>query len=98
MGPPAVIFTNAPDLLYTVLGRSAYMIPRKVNPDTRQPNRDFLAQLEDMKSKLKRSGGVVVHFDRVHWRSYLPDAKELETMLGLRILIRAPDGTIATAN
>jgi hypothetical protein len=51
-----------------------------------------------MKSRLKMSGGVVVHFDRVHWRSYLPDAKELETMLGLRILIRAPDGTIATVN
>ena len=98
LGPSAVIFTNAPDLLYTVLGRSAYMIPRKINPDTRQPNQDFIAQLDDMKSKLKMSGGVVVHFDRVHWRSYLPDAKELETMLGLRILIRAPDGTIATVN
>lgn len=96
--PSTVIFTNAPDLLYTVLGRSAYMIPRKVNPDTRQPNRDFLMQLDDMKSKLKMSGGVVVHFDRVHWRSYLPEAKELETILGLRILIRASDGTIATLN
>jgi hypothetical protein len=92
--PTALIFSNAPDVLYTLAGRPAHMLPRKLNPDTRLPNAQYLAQLGAMESKLKSSRGVIVYFDQVRWRRYLPDANELETTLALRALSRVADGTI----
>jgi len=90
----AVIYSNAPDVLYTLIGRAAYMLPRKTRPDAREPNSQFSAQIGEMEAKLKSSRGVIVYFDRVRWRRYLPDGEELEARIALRVLRRVSDGTI----
>jgi hypothetical protein len=70
------------------------MIPRKVNPDSRAENQQFYSQLAQMKHNMKMSNGVLVYFDRVAWRWYLPERKELETAMGLRLIFAGNDGAI----
>jgi len=96
--PRTPIFSNAPDVLYTLLGRSSEMIPRKTNPDTRAPNENYNAQLLKMKNLLKTNQGLLVYFDRVQWRWYLPSPADLEGELGLRLLVREKDGMIYQIN
>jgi hypothetical protein len=88
------IFSNAPDVLYTLLGRPADMVPRKINPDTRKPNEAYPVQIKAMKEQLKASQGLLVYFDRVQWRWYLPSPSELESAMALRLLVREKDGSI----
>ena len=38
LGPSNHVYSNAPDVLYILARRPAQMLPRKVNPDTRQEN------------------------------------------------------------
>ena len=92
--PSTALFSNAPDVLFTLLGRPAGMIPRKVNPDSRAENQQFYSQLAQMKHDMKMSNGVLVYFDRVAWRWYLPERKELETAMGLRLIFAGNDGAI----
>jgi hypothetical protein len=93
-GRAAWIVSNAPDVVYTLAGRPAAMIPRKVYPDTRKPNPDYDSQIQTMKNNLKAKKGFVVYFDRVRWRWYLPSAHELEEAAGLHPLRRTRDGSI----
>jgi len=88
------IFSNAPDVLYTLLGRPSNMIPRKVNPASRTPNDGYDSQLVQMKNEMKTNRGILVYFDRVQWRWYLPSPGELEGRVGLRLLVREKDGSI----
>ncbi len=88
------MFSNAPDVIYTFLGRPAQMIPRKVYPDSNLPNPDYKAQLRAMKLNMEVQRGLLVYFSRVHWRWYLPSAPELEEALGLRLLLKTRDGFI----
>ena len=92
--PAAVIYSNGPDVIYALLGRPAAMIPRKTNTASNLPNPNYRAQLEQMHRTLQAASGVIVFFDRVHWRKYLPSAAELESSLGLRLASETNDGAI----
>ncbi len=89
-----VLFSNAPDVLYTLLNKPAVMVPRKTHTDTNLPNRQYLAQTAELRRRLKKDGGLLVYFYRVDWRWYLPAAEELERTLGLHVLARENDGVI----
>jgi hypothetical protein len=91
------IYSNAPDVVYTLLGSPAAMIPRKTNTDSNLPNPDYRVQIEQMKRELQTTNGVLIFFDRVNWRSYLPSAKELESILGLRLMLKTADGSVYQA-
>ena len=88
------IFTNAPDAIYALMGRPAYMIPRKMDPSTKTLNGRYLQELERMGRRLKEERGRLVYFDQVHWRWYLPSAQELAEELGLDAVIRFSDGVV----
>lgn len=92
--PAAKLFSNAPDLIYTLLGRSSGTIPSKVYPDTRAPNPEFDVQLTKMQETLRVNKGLLIIFDRVNWRWYLPTAKELESRIPLIAIARTDDGVI----
>lgn len=92
--PSASIYTNAPDVVYALLGRPAGMIPRKTNTTSNLPDPNYRAELEQMSRTLRAANGVIVFFDRVNWRKYLPSAAELESSLGLRLVARTADGAI----
>ena len=51
-----------------------------------------------MTGALRAANGVIVFFDRVNWRKYLPSAAELESSLGLRLVTKTNDGAIYQAH
>jgi hypothetical protein len=97
MMPTTVLFSNAPDVLYTLLNNPAVMVPRKIHTDTNLPNRQYLAQTVELRRRLKEESGLLVCFYTVDWRWYLPAAEELERTLGLHVLARENDGVIYQA-
>lgn len=66
LSPSHSIYSNAPDVIYTLLGSPAAMIPRKMNTDSNLPNADYRVQIEQMKRELQTTNGVLVFFDRVN--------------------------------
>ena len=92
--PAAKLFSNAPDVIYTLLGRSSGSIPSKVQPDTRASNPEFDVQLAKMEETIRVNKGFLIIFDRVNWRWYLPTAHELESRIPLIAIVRTDDGVI----
>lgn len=88
------IFTNGSDVVYILTDRMAWIIPRKVRASTKKDNANYLSELDEMKSQLENSNGVLVYFDRVNWRWYLPSEDELKEQLPLRLLTKGSDGSI----
>lgn len=92
--PRTSVFTNAPDAIYLLTGRPAYILPRKVNPATGKPNGDYPTQLVAIRDQLGKRNGVLVYFQSITWRWYLPSENELRGELGLSVLAREEDGSI----
>jgi hypothetical protein len=92
-----LLFSNAPDVLYTLLNKPAAMVPRKTHTDTNLPNQGYASQISELGRRLKEDSGLLVYFYRVGWRWYLPPAEELERTLGLQALARENDGVIYQA-
>lgn len=88
------IFTNAPDAVYTLTGKIVSMIPRRINTGTGEVRSAYEDELVWMKGELAAKRGVLVYFNTVPWRSYLPSKEELRTKLGLHPVITELDGSI----
>ena len=91
------LFSNAPDVVYTLAGRPAVMIPRKIYPDNNQPNPNYNSEIEAMKNSLKAKNRLLVYFYGIRWRWYLPSADEIDAM-GFTALVRTGDGSIYQFN
>jgi Dolichyl-phosphate-mannose-protein mannosyltransferase len=91
------LFSNAPDVLYTLLNKPAVMVPRKTHTDSNLPNQDYASQISELARKLRQDDGLLIYFYSVSWRWYLPTAEELERALGLQALARENDGVIYQA-
>jgi len=91
------VFTNSPDALYAVSERPTSGIPAKVNPQTQLPNESYRAELASLRSGLQERRGVLVYFNTVRWRWYLPAEAELAQELGLHLVARVEDGAIYEA-
>jgi hypothetical protein len=92
-----LVFTNSPDALYAVSERPTSGIPAKVNPQTQLPNESYRTELAGLRSGLQERRGVLVYFNTVRWRWYLPAKAELAQELGLRLVARVEDGAIYEA-
>ncbi len=88
------IFTNGPDAVYILTGRPAYMIPSKVDPGTRLVNSNYPYDLATMRKELEMGKGVLVYFNKISWRWYLPSEKELKKHLKLHLHATEEDGSI----
>jgi Dolichyl-phosphate-mannose-protein mannosyltransferase len=100
---PDLIFSNAPDFIYTLTGKRAALIPRKVIPDkslkNNVPNQQYVAEIASMKEQLENKRGVLIYFDDGDDRLwYLPSKSELEARLPLQVLKTASDGTVYGLN
>jgi hypothetical protein len=96
--PDATIYSNGFDAIYILTGRYAKSVPQEVHPGTKQPNRDLEEQLMRMASDLRRRQALLVWFDSITWRWYLPSQKQFARWLSLRIVDEAPDGSIYAAS
>jgi len=95
---PKLIFSNAPDFIYTFTGKRASLIPRKVNANTMLLNQYYSAEIAGMEEELRKNQGIVIYFDADARLWYLPSKKELETKLPLQVLKTASDGTVYGIN
>ena len=50
--------------------------------------------LAEMGRELETKNGVLVYFNTISWRWYLPSEEELKTKLDLRLVVREQDGSI----
>jgi 4-amino-4-deoxy-L-arabinose transferase-like glycosyltransferase len=89
-----LIVSNAPDFIFMLTGRRAAMIPHKVDPDTRQPNKLYAQAILTMREQLNQPNAVFVYFNDDQRLWYLPSIEELETNLPLGKLKTVSDGAI----
>jgi len=94
LDPTVPIFTNAPDVLYLLTGKTTHMIPRKVSPESRRPNEAFATELAHLKKQLEERNGVLIYFSAESRLWFLPSEIELERELPLRATMTTPDGTL----
>ena len=89
-----VVFSNAPDFIFTLTAKSASMIPHKIDPDSRKANERYADDIAAMGEQLKKTGAVLIYFKDEGRLWYLPSQKELEAALPLQVIRAARDGTI----
>lgn len=83
------IVSNGPDLCTIYLQRPGDMLPRIYDATSRQPNPDFQAELE-----AKTKGPIlVVHFQAMTYRTYLPGPETLEKLPNMRLVYQGEDAT-----
>jgi len=91
---PLVVFSNAPDFIYTLTGKRANMIPHKIEPNSRAPNKQYGADIAAMQDQLKKRNAVLIYFNDEDRLWYLPSIQELQSILPLQAVKAAKDGTI----
>ena len=90
----ARIYSNARDAILILTGRSTRWLPAPLDAETRQPRPGYAAELEAIRSGLRAQKVLLVWFDLVFWRWYLPSGSDLSTRLPIRRETQLPDGEI----
>jgi len=91
-----VIYTNGPDPITIFTGRASTMLPNHTNPGTRRKNEKFDAEFKQMQEVLCNEHGVIVYFQSVNWRWYLPTLHDLSEKLPLGLVYQGKDGVVVT--
>ena len=88
-----VVYTNAPDAVYTLAHRAVSTIPEKENFSTLETNGRFREQLDEIRTTLASRGGYVVYVRGLD-RDFLPTERELVRLLHLELVRDDVDGAI----
>ena len=88
------VSSNAADACYLFTKREALRLPAKYDPTGARVNTDFTAQIAALRDDLNNNHTLVIYFDKITWRWYLPDRNELEESHELPVLTRLTDGVI----
>ena len=92
-GGSALIYSNAPDAIYLLTGRTANLLPPHANIYTQRPNAYYAAQMAFIRAQATRQPVVVVYF-RTVYRMYLPIEAELQQAFPLGAAQPGSDGVI----
>ena len=92
----AIIYTDAPDVLYLLDGRATSSIPETVDFSTLKRNPRFDAQIDEIRRTLSTRGGYVVYVRGLGRDSFLPTEASLTRLLPLRLVDNTGDGAIYT--
>ena len=88
------ISSNAADACYLFTNREVSRLPAKYDPTSARVNPDFDAQMEALRNDLNNNHTLVIYFDRLTWRWYLPSRNELEETYKLPVVSRFSDGVV----
>ena len=94
MPPNTVIFSNGADAIYWLTGRTAYGLPAKKDINTQSVYENYPAGLASVGDRLKKDDGILVYFDLITWRDYLPSEDELTQALPLKLIKKTGAGAI----
>jgi hypothetical protein len=92
--PQTVIYSNAADACYSLTKREVLRLPAKYDSTLGRNNGDFDAQMTALRDGLKNNHALVIYFDRINWRWYLPTRNELEDLYQLPVATRLADGIV----
>jgi hypothetical protein len=87
------LYSNGPDAILFLTGRSATMLPRIFSPLTLKPNPEYPAQWSTMAREVQEGRAVVVYLARLR-RTCLPAQRELESTWAIPVLARLTDGAL----
>jgi len=91
--PSVPIYSNGYDAIYYLTGRRALLIPEKIVHGTGRTNTNYSIEVEQMKNDMSRHNGVLVYFNTLPERSYLPSEDELRRQLPVDIH-KLSDGSV----
>ncbi len=89
-----IIYSNGPDVIKFLTDRTAIIIPYEVIGSSLKQNDKYNEQLIEMSRAVNEENAIIVYFDNLQWRWYLPTLNEIETVVGLPHLLNSEDGTI----
>jgi hypothetical protein len=92
----AVIYTDAPDVLYLLDGRATSTVPETVDFSTLQTNPHFMAQIAEIRRTLSSRPGYVVYIRGLGRQSFVPSEASLRRLLSLQLVKNTSDGAIYT--
>jgi hypothetical protein len=93
--PPAVpVYTNGPDAIWFLTGRSTKMLPAEEDYLTGETNPRYGAQVAAMASRLRAEHGVIVYFPAIRSRHSLPTVADLRRVFPLQEVVSDPVGRI----
>lgn len=93
-----IIYTNGPDAIKIIANRSSTMIPRIISPVDRKKNINIHNEINEMASEISGHKGVIVYFNGITWRWYLPTIKILSQLLPLQFVYKGNDGVAMEIN
>ena len=88
------VYSNGADAFYFFNRREALLIPTRFDLMAGHANAEFDRQMKAMRDEVTQNHAVIVYFDRIDWRWYLPGKQELEEIYKLPVLRRFDDGVI----
>ena len=88
------VYSNAADACYLFTKREGLRLPAKYDPTSARVNSDFEAQMAVLQDDLLNNRALVIYFDRVNWRWYLPERHELDESYKLPVLRNFADGVV----
>ena len=92
----AVIYSDAPDLIYLLDGRATSTVPETEDFSTLKRNPRFAEQIEEIRRTLTARGGYVVYVRGLGRGTFLPSEAALKKLLSLHLVRQAPDGAVYT--
>ena len=92
------LYSNGDDAIELLTRKETSRIPAVEAPGTAKENNNFAAELQEMAEKLKSANGVIVYFNLIKWRWYLPTSESLYETLPLQIIYQDSDGVIFQVN
>jgi len=92
--PPYTVISNAPDFIYTLTDKRAFMIPHKIDPDRRIANPRYGDEIVALSERLRQPNAVLIYFKDEDRLWYLPSIDDLTARLPLLSIKSARDGTI----
>jgi 4-amino-4-deoxy-L-arabinose transferase-like glycosyltransferase len=88
------LYSNAPEVIRVILDRPAEMLPRFRSTSTGRDNPGYERQLGRMMADINAGRSILVFFDRMRSRDYLPTPEDLVESHGLELVLQAQDGAI----
>lgn len=88
------VYSNGRDVVSFWTDRQTDSVPARTSSSTRQENPDFDRQMGTMCSDVKHGRALLVYFNAITWRWYLPTEDEVESRCKLPVFERFVDGTV----
>jgi hypothetical protein len=92
----AIIYSDAPDLIYLLDGRATSSIPETEDFSTLKSNPRFDEQINEIRRTLSTRGGYVVYIRGLGREGFVPSEADLKSRLSLRLVHNAVDGAVYT--